>query len=86
MDDFQREVPVLFRKYEVKKKIGQGAFGAVYLGKSISDGRSVAIKVEKKTIARPSLESEAFILANLKGEGIPEILSYGKRKNYTVLV
>ena len=86
MDDFQREVPVLFKKYEVKKKIGQGAFGAVYLGKSISDGRYVAIKVEKKTIARPSLESEAFILTDLKGIGIPEILSYGKRKNYTVLV
>jgi serine/threonine protein kinase len=31
-DNFIKVHPVLFKKYKIKKKIGQGAFGAVYLG------------------------------------------------------
>ena len=84
--DFQNEVPVLFKKYKIKKKIGQGAFGSVYLGKSIADNKLVAIKVEKKNVQRPSLEAEAYLLLDLKGLGIPEMLSFGNAKSYRVLV
>ena len=84
--DFQNEVPILFKKYKVKKKIGQGAFGSVYLGKSISDNKSVAIKVEKKNVQRPSLEAEAYLLVALKGFGVPEMLSFGNAKSYRALV
>ena len=34
-DKFIKENPIIFKKYKVKKKIGEGAFGDVYLGQSI---------------------------------------------------
>ena len=87
MDNFQKEVPTVFKKYKVVKKIGQGAFGAVYEGNIIDDGGKVAIKVEKKNLIKKSaLESEAFLLKDLKDIGIPEVLSYGLVKNYRVLI
>ena len=86
MDSFQREVPIVFKKYKVVKKIGQGAFGSVYLGNNFHDGGLVAIKIEKKNIKKPALESEAFLLKDLKAIGIPEIISYGRVKNYRVLI
>ena len=85
-DKFIKVHPVLFKKYKIKKKIGQGAFGAVYLGHSIKDNQKVAIKTEKRQIAKPLLESEAFLLANIKGIGIPNVVSFGKTKYFTVLI
>ena len=88
MDDdrFIKECPILFKKYKVKKKIGQGAFGAVFLGQTIKDNKYVAIKVERRKISKPLLESEAYLLSNLKGLGIPKIISFGKTRFYTVLI
>ena len=85
-DKFIKESPILFKKYRVKKKIGQGAFGAVYLGKSIEGDQLVAIKTEKKNIDKPLLEAEAFLLASIKGVGIPSFISFGKTKSFLVLV
>ena len=42
-DKFIKENPIIFKKYKVKKKIGEGAFGDVYLGQSISNNAYVAI-------------------------------------------
>ena len=85
-DKFIEESPVLFKKYRVKKKIGHGAFGAVYLGKSIDGDQPVAIKIEKKNTDKPLLEGEAYLLSTIKGIGIPQLLSYGKTKSYRALV
>ena len=85
-DRFIKECPILFKKYKVKKKIGQGAFGAVFLGQTIKDNKYVAIKVERRKISKPLLESEAYLLSNLKGLGIPKIISFGKTRFYTVLI
>ena len=46
----------------------------------------MAIKVEPKKIAKPLLETEAFFLYSLRGLGIPEVLSFGRLRNYNVLV
>ena len=85
-DKFIQECPVLFKKFTVKKKIGHGAFGAVYLGKSIEGGQPVAIKIEKRNIDKPLLEGEAYLLASIKGIGIPSLISFGKTKSYRALV
>ena len=83
---FKKENPTVFKKYRVKKKIGEGAFGEVYLGQSIKDNEYVALKIELRKKAKPLLESEAFILYSLRGTGIPEVISFGHTKNYNVLV
>ena len=85
-DRFMRECPILFKKYQVKKKIGQGAFGAVFLGQTIKDKQYVAIKIERRKIAKPLLESEAYLLLNIKGLGIPKVISFGKTKFFSVLI
>ena len=85
-DKFLKENPIVFKKYQVKRKLGEGAFGEVYLGQSIANKSYVALKVEPKKIAKPILQSEAFLIYSLAGVGIPEVLSFGKVKNYNVLV
>ena len=85
-DEFIKAHPILFKKYKIEKKIGQGSFCAVYLGHSINDIQQVAIKSEKRLITKPLLESEAFLLGNIKGIGIPKLISFGKTKYFTVLI
>ena len=85
-DVFIKENPILFKKYRLKKKLGEGAFGDVYLGQEISNNGYVAIKTELRKIVKPILESEAFLLYSIAGPGIPEVKSFGKTKKYNVLV
>ena len=85
-ENFMKENLTIFKKYQIKKKLGEGAFGDVYMGTCIETNELVAIKVEPKKIPKPLLETEAFFLYSLKGLGIPEVLSFGRIKNYNVLV
>ena len=81
-DKFIKEHPIIFKKYRAKKRIGDGTYSKVYLGRTISDNSLVAIKVEPRKIIRPLLESEAFLLYAIAGVGIPEVKSFGKMKDY----
>ena len=85
-DKFIKENPIIFKKYKVKKKLGEGAFGDVYLGQTISNNVYVAIKTEPRKIVKPILESEAFLLYSIAGPGIPEVKSFGKTKHYNILI
>ena len=84
--NFIKENSIIFKKYKIKCKLGEGAFGDVYKGSCIETNELVAIKVEQKKILKPLLETEAFFLYSLRGFGIPEVLSFGRLKNYNVLV
>ena len=75
-DKFIKENPIIFKKFRVKKKLGEGAFGDVYLGQTIENNAYVALKVEKRKIVKPVLESEAFLLYLISGFGIPEVISF----------
>ena len=85
-DTFIKENSIIFKKYRIKKKLGEGAFGNVYMGSCIENNELVAIKVEPKNILKPLLETEAYFLYYLKGLGIPEVLSFGRIKSYKILV
>ena len=83
---FIKENPIIFKKYKVIKKIKEGSFGIIYLGKTIENNEYIVLKVEKRKIVKPVLESEAFLLYSIAGFGIPEVKFFGKVKNYNILV
>ena len=77
---------LIFGKYKLTKIIGSGSFGFVYKGINIIDKKGVAVKVEKKDIGLNLLEKESYYLYNLKGIGVPEVVSYGYSGKYNILV
>ena len=77
---------VIFGKYKILNLISKGTFGTVYLAKNIETQKLFAVKTENKYCKQPILETEAYILYNLKGLGIPSVISYGFFGNYNVLV
>jgi len=78
---------IIFNKYKVIKKINSGFFSDIYLGINLKDNNKyIVIKVEPKTVSKPLLETEANFTNILKGFGIPEVLSFGRIKNFNVLV
>ena len=56
---------VLFKKYEIIKKIDEGSFGKIYLSKNIKTKEKYAIKVEPRKPNNSSLEREAYILLQI---------------------
>ena len=77
---------LLFKKYHLIRNIGGGSFGTVFQGINIKTKENVAIKIEQRNKAQTTLEKEAFILYYLKGPGLPDVISFGKTKNYNILI
>ena len=85
-ENFIKENQIFFKKYRLTKKLAEGAFGDVYIGTNITTKEPVAIKIEPRKIAKPLLEAEAYFLFQLRGLGIPEVLSFGRKKCYNILI
>ena len=77
---------LIFRKYRLIKKIGEGSFGRVYLGINEKTMEPVAIKLEPKSNSIHFLKSEALYLFMLKSVGIPKLKAYGTNKGYNILI
>ena len=77
---------IIFKRYKLNTRIGKGSFGFVYSGENIKDNTKVAIKLEDKTAKYHMLEKESNFLSILKGQGIPEVMSYGHNHKYYILV
>ena len=77
---------LLFKKYNLLKNIGGGAFGTIFLGENVYTKENVAIKIEERKTEKSSLEKEAYILYTLKGPGLPEVISFGRTKRYNILI
>jgi len=77
---------LFFGKYKIIKLIGHGSFGNVHEGINIKDNKKVAIKVEKKECGYDLLKMESYYLFNLRGIGVPELITYGYSGKYNVLV
>ena len=72
---------IFFNKYRLVEKLGEGTFGMIFKCES-SDGLC-AFKFEKKRYGRKSLlNTEARIMKELKGYGIPRIISYREEGDY----
>ena len=77
---------LIFGKYSIKYLISKGSFGEVYFGTNIIDGKNYALKTEERSIEESVLKHECYILLNLKGPGIPSVISYGVSGKYNILV
>ena len=77
---------LIFKKYKPIKLISEGNFSQLYLVVNEKLNKFYAMKAEKKDSNFQLLEQEAYNLYSLKGIGIPELITYGKIPNYSVLI
>ena len=77
---------ILFHKYTLMKKLGEGSFGMIYSAKENSTNNWFAIKLENKNRSQNLLESEAYIMSYLNGPRIPMVKSFGYTGDYNVLI
>ena len=69
---------VVANKYEIREKLGEGNFGAVYKGINVHTGNPVAIKIESINSPAKLLKNETKIYHYLgKMPGIPELKWFG---------
>ena len=59
---------ILFKHYKIRKKIGEGSFGMIYIASNIDakEKEEYAVKLENKDLSKSLLEIEAYILSKLK--------------------
>jgi len=77
---------ILFKKYQIKTKIGKSSSIQIYEGINLSSKTQVIIKMESKTDEELYLESEALNLYLFKDLGIPKIITCGKTKTSVILI
>ena len=77
---------MIFNKYQVKNLKRNSDLSWAFQGVNVKDNEPVFIKIEKTNLKYNLLESEAYCLFNLKGFGIPKIISYGKAGIYNILI
>ena len=86
-DDFLSNNKLIFKKFRPIEKIGFGTYGNVYSAIRIKDKCMFAMKTEKITTIKKTLEPEAYYLFLLQGGfGIPQFISYGQSKKYYILI
>ncbi|KAL8825832.1 MAG: hypothetical protein Q9170_007638 [Blastenia crenularia] len=74
-------------KYQLQRKIGDGGFGAVYIGTNVTTGEEVAIKLEHVYIDPSLLQLEVEVYKTLSGgTGIPRVYDYLFECEYRALV
>ncbi|GKT32419.1 Kinase, CK1 Casein kinase [Aduncisulcus paluster] len=74
-------------KFQLRKRIGAGAFGEIYAGMNIATREDVAIKLESIDARHPQLLYESKLYRILHGGmGIPYIHYYGVEGEYNVMV
>lgn len=77
---------IIFGKFQTMKLIGKGAYSRVFSVRNIANKKTYAMKVQDRSELYGNLENEAYNLYQLKGLGIPKIISYGHYRKYNVLV
>ena len=77
---------LFFNKYQIKRLIYRSKLCFVYEGINIKTNEHLAMKFEKKDIKGNMLEKEAYYLINLKGFGIPRIITFGKSGTFNLLI
>ena len=67
---------LIFGKYLIKYLISKSTFSEVYFGTNILNGKNYALKIGTNQEDNYILKKESYVLLNLKGPGIPSVISY----------
>jgi len=74
-------------RFRLKKNIGHGSFGEIYIAQNVQTFEEVAVKMEDTRTRYPQLIYEAKILYSLQGgSGIPNLTWCGQEGDYNILV
>ena len=79
---------LIFGKYKINKKIGIGTNSIIFSGTNINNQELVALKIQEKCFEylNENIKKEAYYLLELKGYGIPKIISFGHSGKYNILI
>lgn len=77
---------IFFKKYKIIQSLSPGLNNFVFEGINITTKTKVAIKIQNKITGRNTLLNEGYLLFLLKGYGIPEIISFGHKGKYNVMI
>jgi class 3 adenylate cyclase/predicted ATPase len=85
------EPPLAFGRYEVRRSLGSGGFGTVYLAHDRELDRPVAVKVFRGRLAVPPAESESLLqearrLAQLRHPAIVTVYDVGVQEGQVYVV
>ena len=86
ISNYNLEKKLIFKKFRVGKLIYKSNLSTIHEGINELNGEQVALKFERTGQKYNFLESEAYFLFLLKGEGIPKIISYGKIIGFKVII
>ena len=75
---------IVFNKYKIKKRLGKGSFGAIYLVEY--NNKLYAMKLENTKKGFYILDKEVKIMNYLYGPRIPYVKSFGQCGFYNVLI
>ncbi|KAJ5079857.1 tau tubulin kinase 2b [Anaeramoeba ignava] len=74
-------------RWVIQKKIGQGAFGEIFVARDLELQENVAIKMEKCDQKRETIKLEALVLKKLQGSPYaPKYISCGRYEDFNFLV
>ena len=77
---------LIFGKYSIKYLISKSTFSEVYFGINVLNGKMYALKIGTNENDNTILKNESYVLLNLKGPGIPSVISFGVGGKYNILV
>ena len=84
-NDFTNKI--IFGKYQIIKKIGEGSQSSIYSGENVETKEKVAIKMEKQKEKDCLLKNEIYLLYRFKNnEGIVNIITCGRCWGNFVLI
>lgn len=65
-------------RFRVGRKLGEGSFGYVYVGRDAQSGRNVALKFEKADMKLPQLEAEYRMYKKMAHGLVPRVHWFGE--------
>ena len=75
---------IIFNKYKILKRLGGGTFGSIY--SAVNDNKFYAVKFEERKGGDSLLETECYIMTQLRSPYLPNIKMLGYNNTHNILI